>query len=88
MDRSYQKRIPFLLTLSGAIGEFAILWQVDNGRFEVGAITIRGSVACDLNLCDSDVSNPIAFVSLVLSDVVGSTFLAYIGWTEVQMNLG
>jgi hypothetical protein len=63
--RPYQKRIPFLVTLSGTIGEFVVLWQVDNGRFEVGAITMRGNVACDLNICDFDVSNPIAFVTLV-----------------------
>jgi hypothetical protein len=60
------------------VGDFVTLWAPDQAAFELGGVTIRGSVSCDLNLCDSDASNPIAFVSLSVNR----------GFDGVKMGLG
>jgi hypothetical protein len=60
----YSVQAPFLIDFSGAKGETHTIWKPQNATFWLGALTIRGNVAADLNVCDSDPALPVGFISL------------------------
>jgi hypothetical protein len=66
----YSRVIPFELTFSGAQGESYVVWAVESGAFELAAFSIRGTVAMDLNICDTSPAIPIAFVAIELGRYV------------------
>jgi hypothetical protein len=66
----YSRIIPFELTFSGAQGENYVVWSVESGAFELAGFSIRGTVAMDLNICDTSPAIPIAFVAIELGRYV------------------
>ena len=67
---TYSRVVPFELTFSGVQGESFTIWTVESGAFELAALSIRGTVAMDLNICDTSQAIPVAFVAIELGRYV------------------
>ena len=61
--RPYDYARPFLVQFTGIPGENAIVWNADQGSFLLDRITMRATAEIDVNVCDSDVSNPIGSIA-------------------------
>jgi hypothetical protein len=80
MPPVYSNAIPFTFSFTGIRGENFSIWEPQNAAFELCALTIRGTVAMDLNVCDTTPAIPIGFVQII----PGSYIPLQIGWGRVR----
>lgn len=59
----YDYARPFTVEFTGFAGQWATVWQADQGAFILDRITMRATAEIDVNICDSDVSNPIGSIA-------------------------
>lgn len=59
--RPYTRALPFAHVFTGVAGELAHLWQPKNAFFELALILMKGTVAAEYTVCDTNSANIIGF---------------------------